>query len=116
MGLDLVGATAGTDSSYTSNERIGPSKLRVDIETNVRTIVLKYVFLPNNATTRASITSEVSFYLQSLGAFLDPAFTQIACDSQNNQDNSSTLVIDITVKPLIASEEFRISVITQSST
>jgi hypothetical protein len=51
-----------------------------------------------------------------LGAFLDPAFTQIACDSQNNQDNSSTLVIDITVKPLIASEEFRISVITQSST
>lgn len=116
MGLDLVGATAGTDSSYTSNERIGPSKLRVDIETNVRTIVLKYVFLPNNATTRASITSEVSFYLQSLGAFLDPAFTQITCNGQNNQDNSSTLVIDITVKPLIASEEFRISVVTESST
>jgi hypothetical protein len=115
MGLDLVGATAGTNSSYTSNERIGPSKLRVDIETNVRTIALKYVFLQNNATTRASITSDVSFYLQTLGAFLDPAITQITCNGQNNQDNSSTLVIDITVKPLIASEEFRISVVTESS-
>jgi hypothetical protein len=78
--------------------------------------VLKYVFLPNNATTRASITSEVSFYLQSLGAFLDPEFTQITCDSSNNDDNSSTLVVDTIVKPLISSEEFRISVITESST
>jgi hypothetical protein len=116
IGLDIVGATAGANSSYTSNDRIGPSKLRVDIETNVRTIVLKYVFLPNNATTRASITSEVSFYLQSLGAFLDPEFTQITCDSSNNDDNSSTLVVDTIVKPLISSEEFRISVITESST
>ena len=116
MGLDLVGATAGANSSYTSNDRIGPSKLRVDIETTVRDLILRYVFLPNNATTRASITSEVSFYLQTLSAFLDPAFTQITCDSSNNSDNSATLTIDITVKPLIASEEFRISVTTESST
>lgn len=116
MGLDLVGATAGIDSTYTSSERIGPSKLRVDIETKVRQIILKYVFLPNNATTRASITSEVSFRLQELGNFLDPAFTQITCDGSNNTDNTPTLTIDITVKPLIASETFSISVTTESST
>jgi hypothetical protein len=71
--------------------------------------------LQNNATTRASITSEVSFYLESLGAFLNPAVTQIICSNANNEDNSATLTIDITVKPLIASEEFRISVTTESS-
>lgn len=116
MGLDLVGATAGTSSAYTSNERIGPAKLRVDIETDVRKIILRYVFLPNNATTRASITSEVSFYLQSIGKFLDPTYTQITCNEINNTDNSPTLTIDVTVKPLIASEEFTISVTTESST
>lgn len=116
MGLDVVGATAGTSSAYTSNDRIGPAKLRVDIETAVRKLVLRYVFLPNNATTRASITSEISFYLQSIGNFLDPAFTQITCDGTNNTDNSPTLTIDVTVKPLIASEEFTISVTTESST
>ena len=116
MGLDLVGATAGSNSTYTSNERIGPSKLRVDIETTVRQIILKYVFLPNNATTRASITSEVSFRLQELGNFLDPSFTQITCDGSNNTDNTPTLTVDIIVKPLISSETFSISVTTESST
>jgi len=116
MGLDLVGATAGASSAYTSNERIGPAKLRVDIETAVRKLILRYVFLPNNSTTRASITSEVSFYLQSIGTFLDPTYTQITCNESNNSDNSPTLTIDVTVKPLIASEEFTISVTTESST
>lgn len=115
LGLDLVGATAGSNSSYTSNERIGTSKLRQDIETNVREIMLRYVFQSNVASTRSNISKDVSFYIQSLNQFLDTSFTQITCDASNNQDNSSEINIEIIVKPLIASEEFVITVSTLSS-
>ena len=109
LGLDLVGATAGSSASYTSEERVGPSKLKQDIETNVRTILLKYVFEVNNAATRSAITSEISLYLIGLSQFLDSAFTQVTCDSSNNTDNSSTINVNIVIKPLLASEEFAIT-------
>jgi hypothetical protein len=115
MGLDLVGATAGVTAGYSSNDRVGPSKIRQDIETNVREIMLKYVFQSNNSVTRTAITSEVSSYLQTVSQFLDKNYTNITCDSTNNTDNSATITIEITVKPLISSDEFVITVATESA-
>lgn len=112
LGLDLVGATAGLSSSYTANDRIGPSKLRQDIETSVRNILLKYVFQTNDTITRAAITSEISLYLINISQYLDPAFTQIFCDYSNNTDYASTINARVVVKPLIASDEFVINVST----
>jgi len=113
--LDIVGATSGSSSSYTTNERIGPSKLKQDIETQVGAILLKYVFNVNNSSTRSSVSSEVTQYIFGLNQFLDPNFTQITCDSSNNTDNSATLKVDITIKPLISTEEYSLSVTATAS-
>jgi hypothetical protein len=115
LGLDIVGATSGSSSSYTTNERIGPSKLKQDIETQVGAILLKYVFNVNNSSTRSSVSSEVTQYIFGLNQFLDPNFTQITCDSSNNTDNSATLKVDITIKPLISTEEYSLSVTATAS-
>lgn len=110
IGSDLVGATAGAGSTYTANERIGPSYLRNVIEKTVREIMLKYVFSLNNASTRASVTTEITLYIQSLSEYIDSTFTQILCDSSNNVDNSTTLNATVTVKPLTTTESFTFSV------
>lgn len=114
LGLDLVGATASTGSTYSSNDRVGPSKIKQDIETNVKNILLKYVFQTNDSTTRAAITSEISLYLFGIGQYLDQKYTQIFCDSSNNTDFASTINARVVVKPLIASDEFIINVSTVS--
>ena len=115
LGLDVVGATAGTNSSYTTNERIGPSKLKQDIETQVTTILLKYVFSVNNSSTRSSVTSEVTQYIFGLNQFLDPVFTQVTCNGSNNTDNDTTLKVDITIKPLVSTEEYSLTVTATAS-
>jgi hypothetical protein len=112
LGLDVIGATAAESATYTSNERIGYSKLQIDITTNVRNILLKYVFQTNDAITRAAITSEINLYLNSIAQFLNPANTQVFCDSSNNTDYSSTINARIVIKPLVASDEFVINVTT----
>jgi hypothetical protein len=115
LGLDITGATTGASASYSSNDRIGPSKIRQDIETNVTNILLKYVFQPNNANTRASITSEISLYLFGLSQYLDTNYTQIFCDESNNTDYASTINVRVVVKPLISSEEFSLVVSTETN-
>ena len=114
LGLDLVGATASTGSTYSANDRIGPSKITQDVETNVKTILLKYVFQSNDATTRAAITSEISLYLFSISQYLDTKYTQIFCDSSNNTDFTATINARVVIKPLISSDEFVINVSTTS--
>lgn len=112
LGLDLVGATASSGSTYSSNDRIGPAKIKQDIENNVRNILLKYVFQANDSATRKAITSEISLYLFGIGQYLDQTYTQIFCDESNNTDYTSTISARIIVKPLISSDEFVIDVST----
>jgi hypothetical protein len=114
MGLDLVGATAGATSSYTSDERIGVSKLKTDIESNIQSILLKYVFDVNTATTRSAITAEISYYISGLSQYLDSTYTQIFCDDGNNTDYDPQINVKVVVKPLLASETFDITVVSQS--
>lgn len=109
LGSDLVGATTGSGSTYTIAERFGPSYISNTIEKNVKNILLKYLFSVNNSSTRSSVTTEVTLYIQSLNEFLDPTYTQILCNSGNNDDNSSVLTVDITVKPLITTESYTFS-------
>lgn len=115
LGLDITGATTGAGITYSPNDRIGPSKIRQDIETNVTNILLKYVFQPNNANTRAAVSSEISLYLFGLSQYLDTKYTQIFCDESNNTDYSSSINVEIVVKPLISSEEFSLTVSTESA-
>jgi hypothetical protein len=110
LGLDVVGATAGAGITYSSNERVGPSKLYQDIETQTTNILLKYVFSINNSATRSAVVSEVKQYLVSLSQYIDSNFTLITCDSSNNTDNSSTITVEIVVKPIVSTEEFVITV------
>jgi hypothetical protein len=110
LGLDVVGSTAGTDSTYTSDERIGPAVLKNTIESNVTTIALKYIFDINNAITRGSVTTEIKLFMNTLESYLDPAYTQIICNDTNNTDNSSVLYITIVAKPIIATTEFSLNI------
>ena len=110
LGSDLVGATAGASASYTSIERIGPAYLRNTIEKTVREIMLKYLYNLNNASTRASVTTEITLYIQSLTEYLDTTYTQIICNGTNNVDNSTTLNAEVTVKPLTTTESFTFNV------
>lgn len=115
LGSDLVGATAGGGSTYTSAERVGASYLQNTIEKNVNTILLKYVFSLNNATIRASAATEISSFIQSLTAYVDQNYTQIICDSTNNTDNSSSLNASVTVKPIQSTTTYTVSVSVSNS-
>lgn len=115
LGLDLIGATAAAGSTYNSGERIGPAYLKNYVKKNVENILLKYVFQINNAATRASVTTEINLFIQGLNQYLDTTFTQIVCDSSNNTDNGTTLNAEVTVKPILATETFSVSVSTVST-
>ena len=114
LGLDLVGATAAVGNTYSANDRVGPSKIKQDIETAVRNILLLYVFKTNDRNTRAAISSQISTYMNNLSQYLDTTYTQIFCDESNNTDFSSTINAQVVFKPLIASDEFVINVSTIS--
>jgi hypothetical protein len=109
LGSDLVGATlSGTITSY---DRVGPSRLKSALEQSITQIGLKYLFDVNNATTRAQVTAEVQTALDPFTPFIDTTQTQITCDSSNNTDNSSTLNIQVIIKPILSIDSFAINVV-----
>jgi hypothetical protein len=71
---------------------------------------LKYVFDINNQTTRNQVISEIQTALDPYAPFIDTTQTQIICDNVNNQDNSSTLNVEVVVKPILTTDSFVISV------
>jgi len=108
LGSDLVGATYST-SAITVNDRIGPARLRFAITQAINNIALKHVFSINNQTTRDQVVSEVQTALDPFAPYLDTTQTQIICNSDNNQDNSDTLRIDVVAKPILGTESFVIN-------
>jgi hypothetical protein len=108
LGQDLVGATANT-AAVVSSERIGASELRISIQKDVTTITLKYLYLINNPTTRSALTTEVTNYLGKYTTYIDPAYTQVICDNSNNTDNSTTITVDLIVKPILSADTILIN-------
>ena len=72
--------------------------------------MLKYVFSLNNSTTRASVTTEINSFITNLSQFIDGTYTQIICDTTNNTDNSSTLNASVTVKPILSTTAYTVTV------
>lgn len=110
LGSDIVGATAGT-SVITNYERIGPSRLKSALEQAITVIALKYLFDINNTQTRAQITAEVQTAIDPFTPYIDTTQTQIICNTTNNQDNSSTLTIQVIIKPILSIDSFSIDII-----
>ena len=108
LGSDLVGATAGT--TITSDDRVGPSRLRSVLRQNLDQIGLKYLFEINNSTTRAQVTSEIESAIDPFLTFIDTTKTQIICDSSNNIDNSGTLNMTVIIKPILSIDSFVINI------
>lgn len=103
LGQDLVGATANS-SSVVSGERIGATEIRTNIDRDVTNITLKYLYLINNPTTRSALKTEVENYLAKYNQYIDTTYTQIICDSSNNIDNSTTMNVDLVVKPILSTD------------
>lgn len=108
LGADLVGATLAT-SAITVNDRIGPAKLKTAITQAINNIAFKYIFDINNQTTRDQVTSEVQSALDPFAPYLDTTKTQIICNSDNNEENSSTLKVDVVAKPILGTDSFVIN-------
>ena len=108
LGSDIVGATAGT--TITSDDRVGPSRMRSVLRQNLDQIGLKYLFEINNSTTRAQVTSEIESALDPFLNFIDTTKTQIICDSSNNIDNSGTLNMTVIIKPILSIDSFVIDI------
>jgi hypothetical protein len=108
LGGDVVGATSG--GPVTQEERIGVSKLKSAIGNDLNKIGLKYLFEPNNATTRARVTTEMRTAMNKYSSFVFPASTQIICDSSNNTNDSSTLVMTVVFQPVLSIDSFEVTV------
>jgi hypothetical protein len=108
LGQDLIGGATGS-TSVNITERIGPARLQQTVTYDVTQIGLKYLYQPNNATTRSKTTSEIKTYLEKYAIYLDTTKTQVICDSSNNVDNSSTLNITLVLRPIIATESFTLN-------
>ena len=106
LGADLVGATAAANGIVTVDDRIGPAKLKLAIMQAINNVAFKYVFDINNATTRDQVTSEIQTAIDPFNPYLDTSKTEIVCNGTNNEDNSSTLKIDVVAKPIIGTESF----------
>lgn len=110
LGKDLVGATANS-TAPTALDRIGPTSLKIQIEKDVSDIALKYLFTINNAGTRNLLVQDVDAYLSKLTSFIDPTYTQVVCDETNgNVDNTNSLYITVTVKPIVSVDVFTVTV------
>jgi hypothetical protein len=110
LGSDLVGATAAAGFTYTSGERVGPAYLQNYIQKNVNAILLKYVFSLNNSTTRSSASTQIESFISTISNYIDTNYTQIICDTTNNTDNSSTLNASVTVKPILSTTSYTVTV------
>jgi len=108
LGGDLVGATA--NAIIEQEDRIGVSKLQAAIKNDLNKIGMKYLFEPNNATTRARVTTEMRTAMNKYSSFVFPANTQIICDSSNNTNDSSTLVMTIVFQPILSIDSFEVTV------
>ena len=108
LGSDIVGATSGT--TITSDDRVGPSRLRSALRKDLDVIGLKYLFEINNSTTRAQVTSEIESAIDPYLTFIDTTKTQIICDSSNNDDNSSSLNMMVVIKPILSIDSFVINI------
>jgi hypothetical protein len=107
LGSDLVGATAS--SSVGPDDRIGPSQLRAKLTQAINNVALRYIFNINNPITRNQVVSAIQTVMDPYAPYLDTTQTQIVCNSANNDDNTSTLTIWVTVKPILATESFAIT-------
>jgi hypothetical protein len=108
LGSDLTGATAS--ATFSSDDRIGPSRLKSALQEMITQIALKYLFDINNASTRAQVTAEVETGLDPFAPYIDTTQTQILCDATNNQDNSSSLTIEVVIKPIYSIDSFAINI------
>jgi hypothetical protein len=108
LGADLTGATA--NSTIVQEDRIGVSKLKSAINNDLTTIGLKYLFQPNDATTRSHVTSEMKTAISKYSQFIFTQNTQIICDSTNNTDQSSVLVMTVVVQPILSLDSFEVTV------
>lgn len=107
LGSDLVGATAS--STVGPDDRIGPSQLRAKLTQAINDIALRYIFNINNPTTRNQVVSAIQTAMDPYAPYLDTTQTQIVCNAANNTDNTSTLTIWVTVKPILSTESFAIT-------
>jgi len=110
LGSDVVGATANNSGVVSSDERIGPSRLRSALAQAINDIALKYLFDVNNAATRAQITSEIDTAIDPFTPYIDSTKTQIICDASNNTDNSSNLTVQVIIKPILSIDSFIIDI------
>jgi len=110
LGSDVVGATANNSGIVSSDERIGPSRLRSALSEAINAIALKYLFDVNNAATRAQITSEIDTAIDPFTPYIDNTKTQIICDASNNTDNSSSLTIQVIIKPILSIDSFILNI------
>lgn len=108
LGGDLVGATAGGNVSQ--EERIGVSKLKSAITNDLNAIGIKYLYSVNNATTRNQVTTEIRSKMNKYTAFVNTSSTQIICDSSNNTNNSSNLVMTVVFQPILSIDSFEVTV------
>lgn len=103
LGQDLLGATANS-SAVIPQEKIGASEIRLKIDRDVTNIALKYLYLINNDANRRSLVTDVTSYLGRFAGVIDPTYTQVNCDSGNNTDNSTTLNVEVIVKPILSTD------------
>jgi hypothetical protein len=108
LGSDIVGATSS--GLLTSDNRVGPSRLRSALRKDLDVIGLKYLFEINNSTTRAQVTSEIESAIDPYLSFIDTTQTQIICDSSNNVDNSGSLNMMVVIKPILSIDSFVIDI------
>lgn len=109
LGSDLVGATGSSDG-ITVSDRIGPSFLKKVITKEINDVVTRYLFELNDSSTRSTVVAEVQQILDEYNYALNPSGTQIICDSTNNTDYSSTLTVDVIIKPILSVDSFVINV------
>lgn len=114
LGSDLVGATGGS-STIDVSERVGPAYLKKVLTKRVTDIGTKYLFELNDSNTRASVTTEVESVLDEYSYAIIRNQSFVTCNSTNNTpDYTSTLTIDVTVKPILGVDSFVINVTLQN--
>jgi hypothetical protein len=109
LGSDLVGCTASSSEPIV-DERVGPAQLKTVVKRDVTNIAINYLYEINNETTRTLLVADIENYLTQYASFLDTTQTQITCDTTNNINNSSTLNIFMSLKPLAGNTNFVLNI------
>lgn len=110
LGSDVVGSTG----TIALENRFGPAYLKAKVTEDVYTLGEPYMFQINNSATRSNYTTTVENYLQNYSNVLQNEYTQVICDETNNTDNSSSLNITVTFRPLISNYDISVTVSLQS--